>query len=467
VKELKIVELAKAGKARLFGNSELVINNIVIDSRETKEASLFVCVVGEVNDGHKFANQSYENGCRAFLMSDINAAEEMLKSHEDAAVLLTQDTVESFKSMAEWYINDLGVKRIGITGSVGKTTTKSLTAAVLSKKYNVVCSQKNYNTQLGLCMTSFLADENTNIIVYEMGMDKSGEIDSYVSWVKPETALITVIGDSHLERLGSKENIAKAKFEITNYMTEENALIFNSDSPFMDMYTLSRMTKCNFAPIPVGSKAEASAKLENIIDKGLAGISFDLVIGHNRASFDLPLLGKHNAINAALAASCGIYYGLSIDEIKDALANVSGTDRRLAFEDIKGLLLLDDSYNANPASMCAAVDVLMGIKAPRHVAILADMYELGIDEISGHRMVGEKVGESGVNLLIAIGQKAEILKSSALSMNPKMLTCTFEKVENSIEDIMKLIGPGDAVLVKGSNATKVSKVAETIRALKN
>lgn len=463
---LKIVDLARAARARLFGDADAIARSIVIDSREAAEGSLFVCVIGDNKDGHDFAESAYQNGCRLFVMSRPDKVVEIMKTHGDASVIFVPNTQNAFMRMAQWYIKLIGVKKIGITGSVGKTTTKALTAAVLSKKYKVVCSQKNHNTHLGLCLTSFLADPDTDIIVYEMGMDRQGEIDGYCSWVKPDTAVITVIGDSHLERLGSKEAIADAKLEITHYLTTDNALVFNSDSPFLDSFSLSRRTGMNFIPIPVGTHDDAVIKIDRIADKGLAGISFRLSLKNESLNIRLPLLGKHNAINAALAASCGLIYDVSSEQIELALSEVSGTDRRLAFEDINGLLLLDDSYNANPASMAAALEVLAGIKARRHVAVLGDMYELGSDEKTGHISTGEKAGELGIDLIIAIGRHSGDYAEGASSRSGKIKIVRFEDVPSAIEKVMGLLGRGDAVLVKGSNATKVSAIADMIRSLK-
>lgn len=462
----RIKDLAKAAKARLFGNANLSVINIVIDSRETKPATLFVCIVGDNNDGHKYVDSAYDNGCRAFLMSDANVAAELMQKHDDVGIVLTADTEEAFRAMAEWYLNTLNVKKIGVTGSVGKTTTKSLVHAVLSEKYKTVCNDKNYNTKLGLCMTTFKANRDTEVIVYEMGMDRAGEIDEYCSWVKPDTAIITIVGDSHLERLGSKDAIADAKLEITHYLKQSDSLIYNSDSPFLDMFTLSKKTKMNFTPCPVGTMRDAVMHIKKIKDNGLKGIEFDLIGQDQNMHIVLPLLGKHNATNAALAASCGILYQVPAEKIIKALANASGTDRRLAYEDINGLTLLDDSYNANPASMAAGLEVLASVKAKRHVAILADMYELGEDEEEGHRKTGEKAGELGVNLLIAIGRNASLMADGALSKSKRISVVKFIDVESAAERIMSLLAPGDAVLVKGSNATKVSEIAAMIRSMK-
>lgn len=465
MESIRIKDLAKAAQARLFGIASLSVSSIVIDSRETAPASMFVCIVGENNDGHKYVEPAYENGCRVFLMSDVEVVSSFMQKHDDIGVILTNDTEEAFRLMAEWYLNSLTVKKIGVTGSVGKTTTKSLVHAVLSEKYRTVCNDKNYNTKLGLCMTTFKANRDTQIIVYEMGMDRSGEIDEYCSWIKPDTAIITVIGDSHLERLGSKEAIADAKLEITHRLRQSDALIYNSDSPFLDMYTLSKMTKMNFTPIPVGQR-DAVVHIEKIADHGLKGISFVMKTKDEKLNIALPLLGKHNAINAALAATCGMAYEVPTEKIIKALANASGTDRRLAYEDINGLTLLDDSYNANPASMAAGLEVLASVNAKRHVAILADMYELGEDEESGHIQTGEKAGEVGVDLLIAIGRNASLMADGALSKSRRISVVKFKDVESAAEKIMSLLAAGDAVLVKGSNATRVSAVAEMIRSMK-
>lgn len=465
MESIRIKDLAKAAQARLFGNAALSVSSIVIDSRETAPASMFVCIVGENNDGHKYVESAYENGCRVFLMSDVDVVSSFMQKHEDVGVILVSDTEEAFRLMAEWYLNSLTVKKIGVTGSVGKTTTKSLVSAVLSEKYRVVCNDKNYNTKLGLCMTTFKANRDTQIIVYEMGMDRAGEIDEYCSWVKPNTAIITVIGDSHLERLGSKEAIADAKLEITHRLRQGDALIYNSDSPFLDMFTLSKRTQMNFTPIAVGQR-DSVVHIEKVVDNGLKGISFVLKTKDEKLKISLPLLGKHNAINAALAATCGLTYEVPKEKIIKALANASGTDRRLAYEDINGLTLLDDSYNANPASMAAGLDVLASVKAKRHVAILADMYELGEDEESGHIQTGEKAGEVGVDLLIAIGRNASLMADGALSKSRKISVVKFKDVESAAEKIMSLLAAGDAVLVKGSNATRVSAVAEMIRSMK-
>ncbi|MBR5926342.1 MAG: UDP-N-acetylmuramoyl-tripeptide--D-alanyl-D-alanine ligase, partial [Firmicutes bacterium] len=353
MRTLQLSTLAMVSKSKLIGNLANSATSFVIDSRQAFDGTIFVCVKGPNNDGHKYAESAYNQGCRVFVMSDFAACDAMCSAHSDASVIFCDNTEDAFRDMAKWYIDYLGVKKVAVTGSVGKTTTKTLTAKVLASRYNVVSSQKNYNTHLGICMTSFLADENTDIIVYEMGMDHTGEIEGFCSWVNPDTCLITLIADSHLERLGSKEAIADAKLEITKFMSDDKALIYNCDSPFLDKENLIRRTKMNFMPVPVGFGEEASVRIADVRVRGLVGLSFDMIVRDEIREVKLPLLGKHNASNAALAVVCGMIYGIPMKDAAAALSDVSGVEKRLASEDVNGVLLLDDSYNANPASMAA------------------------------------------------------------------------------------------------------------------
>lgn len=465
MKELSTMILADAAHAKLLGREDTAVKDIVIDSRAAGPEVMFVCIIGEINDGHKFAESAYGLGSRVFLMSDEKAAEAMLSAHDDACVILCDDTNIAFRDMAKWYIDDLGVRKIGVTGSVGKTTTKALTAAVLAEQYNVVCAQKNYNTHLGMCMTSFLADDSTDFIVFEMGMDRKNEIHEYCEWVRPETALITVIADSHLERLGSHEAIADAKLEITHFMTDECRLIYNADSPFLDDENLKNRTKMNFTAIPVGKGKDAAFVLSDVELKGIGGVSFRLTGGGESHTFELPLLGEHNAANAALAIACGMQYGIPMELAAAALKNARGTEKRLAFEHVNGMLLLDDSYNANPASMIAGLSVLDNVEAERKIAVLADMYELGSDEIPGHFKVGEKAGEV-CDVLFAAGKHADLYEEGARKVSERIKVFKFPDAKAAEDAVLAFVKSGDAVLVKGSNSTKVSVIAEKIRDLK-
>ncbi len=457
--------LAQACGGRLIGKTDNKVSGIKIDSRIVEPGDMFVAVIGENNDGHSFWRKAYENGARSFLFSDAAAAEEAA-AEEGAGVVLAADTNEAFKDMAAAYLDQFELIRVGVTGSVGKTTTKSLTAAVLSQKYRTVCTQKNYNTHLGLCMTAFLADETTQAIVFEMGMDRKGEIAGYVEWARPQAAVITNVGISHMERLGSRDAIADAKLEICGRLTEGQPLIYNCGSDYLNEEEIRRRAPGPYRCVPAGSADGAIVKAYDVRERGAEGISFELCDARTgeTAHVDLPLMGTHNAVNSALAAALGEEFGLSLAEAAKGLENVQVTDRRLNAEELgDGLLLIDDSYNASPDSMISGLAALASVKAKRRVAVLADMYELGSAENEGHTAVGRAAAEKKIDFLVAVGKKAAYYSKGAAEIGGPTEVLSFIDVDTAMACIDSLLRPGDAVLVKGSNSTGISAVAKKLR----
>jgi len=439
----------------LKGNSENIVFDIKIDSREAKTGDMFVCIVGENTDGHKYWKSSYENGCRVFLMSNEETAKDA-ENTGDASVIFVDNTIKAFESMATKYLDNYDILRVAVTGSVGKTTTKMLTAAVLSAKYNTICTQKNLNTDIGLCLTAFLADEQTQAIVFEMGMDARHQIDEYVSFIRPQIALITNVGISHLERLGTRDEIANAKLEITSCFDENCTLIVNKDSDYLKSEEEIRercTNKSNFKIVFAGSESITDIK------SGNDGVEFVF----DGQAVKLPLLGEHNAVDGSLALSCAKVLGINLADAADRLAKVEATDRRLKVEELpNGVMLLDDSYNASPDSMRAGLKALRSVKSKRRIAVLAPMFELGSEEVEGHLQVGHAVGENKVNILIAIGDLA-IYYVEGLNGYGTTNAISVEDNEAAMDILDQILKEGDAVLVKGSNGTKVSEVAEYLR----
>jgi len=462
MKKTDVLFLADACGADIFGDSSVYVENVVIDSRAAGPGSLFVCVIGDVNDGHNYAEKAYENGCRAFLMSREAVAERFEQAHPDACIILAEDTQKAFKDMAVAYLSQFPVKRVGITGSVGKTTTRMLAKAVLSEKYNTICSEKNYNTHLGLCMTCFLADDSTEAVVFEMGMDRPGEIAGYCEWIRPDAAVITNVGESHMEYLGSRSAIADAKLEITSFLKPGAPLFYIPDGEFLTEEEIRKRSYGEFSLHPVLEKG-GDVQITAYEDKGLEGSDFTLRIGSVEQRMHLGLLGRHNVRNAALAAAVGNYYGISCPKIAHAFAGMSAFEGRLSAMDVGGILLIDDSYNASPASMLAALDILAGMPSQRKVAVISDMRELGPAEEEGHYSVGKHAAELGIDLVIAAGQNREIYERGMADMGAEKRIIGCGDAQQAADTALKLIKPGDAVLVKGSNSTKISLVAELIR----
>ncbi|MCR4804624.1 MAG: UDP-N-acetylmuramoyl-tripeptide--D-alanyl-D-alanine ligase [Clostridia bacterium] len=453
--------LAEAAGAKLLGKQDAQVLNVKIDSREAGSGDMFVCVVGEIHDGHRFAQGAYDGGCRVFLMSDPAAARAMLEK-DDACVILTEDTNEAFRDMAKAYLAQFSVRKMAITGSVGKTSTRTFTDAVLAEKYAVVSSQKNLNTHLGLCLTCFLADETTEVMVFEMGMDRSGEIAEYVDWVRPEMAVITNVGITHLEKLGTRDAIADAKFEITKHFGADNLLICNADSDYLNEEEIRKRTGGRpFRLYFAGTKPDADLQLLDVKSVG-EGIRFTLRAGDEEQEVYLPLLGTHNAMNAALAAAAGLQYGVDLKAAAAGLAKVKPNYRRLDARMLSGILLIDDTYNASPDSMLAALDVLDDLQAKRRIAVLADMLELGDAEEEGHRRVGRRLAASRVDVLYAIGPRAKMYAEELAGRSVPAVRCA-EKLEELEDAIFSELREGDACLIKGSNITGVAEMAERLR----
>ena len=451
-----VKNLCEACSGRLLGNEDNCITDVKIDSREALSGDLFVCVVGEFNDGHRFAESAYQGGCRAFLMSDAACAEETVAAHADASVILAEDTVKAFEQMAEWYLSHFDIKKLAVTGSVGKTTTKMLTAAVMSAGYCTICTKKNLNTNLGLCLTAFMADESTEAIVFEMGMDGKGQIAEDVSFIRPQLAVITNVGVSHMERLGSRDAIADAKLEITGCLKEGDFLIVNGDSDYLRTEEEIRERALNKSAFSV-KIVKAPEKIEN---KGLSGVEFEYE-GH---LYRLPLIGVHNVIDACLAISAGRVFGISAEAAAKALSEVESTDRRLKVETMGGITLIDDSYNASPDSMKAGLSALAAAEGKRKIAVLSDMYELGDAEEEGHFEVGRAAAQCGIDMLIAVGENSSLYSQGVSSeKNAKTTVIELGTNKSAVDTVLQILQEGDVILVKGSNGTKISVVAEEIR----
>lgn len=444
--------LANACGGEIIGANNRKIFGVKIDSRESFTGDMFVCIVGENNDGHNYIQSAYENGCRTFLIS------EDIPTHNDATYIKVKDTYQAFCKMSEEYLKQFEIIKIGVTGSVGKTTTKMLTAAVMGSKYHTIATRKNLNTDLGLALTCFDVDDKTEVAVFEMGMDKPGEIAGYVKRVKPNIAIITNIGVSHLERLGTRDAIADAKLEIVNEFEDTNILIVNSESDYLKTKLEIReraKNKANFTIISVGQ----DVKIDNIRNRDY-GIKFSV----NGTDVHLPLIGKHNAMDAALACAAGMQFGISLEGAAKALEQVKATDKRLKVENLSNIILIDDSYNASPDSVKAGIAAIEAVSARRKIVVLGDMLELGSETENGHIQVGACVSEARIDILVAVGRNKDLYKKGLESVPDNR--CIFVgclSLEEAKEKVLSSLQSGDAVLVKGSNSTKVSEIAQAIR----
>ena len=454
--------LADACRGKLLGNTANTVSDVRIDSRELHPGEMFIAVVGDKNDGHNYLQGAYDLGCRVFLVSEEEKALKLLEKDPQVTLICAPDTSVAFKDMAKAYLEQFNVKKVAVTGSVGKTTTRILTAAVLSEKYNVVSAKKNLNTYLGIAMTAFLADETTEIVVFEMGMDRRHEIETYCDWVFPNTAVITNIGISHLEYLGTRDEIALEKLSITKPLKSDEYLVYQCDGDYLRDDTKMRsfaMGK-DFLSFRVGETGRLS--VSNVEDHVEKGISFDLSCDGKTQHCTLPIMGVHNAINASLAAAVGIVYGVGLEEAAEAFAKVSGAYRRLDVQICGGIHIIDDTYNASPLSTIAALDILSKYKANRRIAVLGIMRELGTEAEKSHLEVGRHIAGLGLDLLITIGEMGKLYVEGAKS-DKNLTTVSFNDPDMAEPFIFGQVKPGDAVLLKGSNITCVASIAKHMR----
>lgn len=459
--KIRVQEIIEAtGGRMLCGTPGAVVSGVCHDSRECRPEDLFVAIIGENQDGHRYVKQALEHGCRAVLVSEEG---EWLKLAEErnAAVIKVEDTVYAMGELAKYYLDTLHVKKIAVTGSVGKTSVRDMIYYVLKEKYRCGRNLKNYNNFIGLPLSIFQFDDSLDVVVLEMGMSDFGEIDRLAGIVKPQIGVITNIGVAHMESLGSREGIFQAKMELAKHIEGAcgvpGTLVYASDPEFLT----KERTAGAYQQVSVGETKENDYIISSVDDFGLDGIKFRLDHLGKIHQVHLPLPGRHNAINSAIAVAVGNMLGLSPEEEDRGLAEADLTGNRLKKRQNGEVCVIDDTYNASPDSMKSALRVLESSSCDgRRIAVLGDMYELGEHSEEQHFDVGRFAGECSIDALIGIGRQAEEICRGAEQNG--LQTAYYEKKEDFYQDKDQFIGNGDIILVKGSRGMKMEQVVEHI-----
>ena len=457
MKNLTLRKLAEATHGRVFNGDALLdieITSIVTDSRKVRDDCLFICIKGNRSDGHDFAEFAVENGA-------IAAVCEKEMPNFPGAYLLVDSTFQATKDIAEYYRQNLDVTVVGVTGSVGKTSTKEFIAAVLSKRYRVHKTEGNLNNEWGVPYTIFQIKEGVDVAVIEMGTNHFGEIDRLSKIAKPDVVVITNIGQSHLENFGDREGIFKAKTEIFNHMNPNGIVILNGDD---DKLTRIRNVH-GIEPQFFGLGKDCDVCAEKIHPKGLEGSEFDIVMrdGGSRMALrvDMPVPGRKMIYNALAAYLVGANMGISPLMMKEAIEGMTSMVGRNNIVKTEKYTILDDCYNASPASMESSIDILQ-LAEGRKVAILGDMFELGEESDKYHYQVGRYAAEAGCDLIIAVGELSEKIFMGA-KMNTDNKVEYFHTTEACIEALPELLEPGDNILVKASHAMNFASIVEFLQ----
>ena len=445
----KILGVVYRGKSNMFAKG------VSIDSREVKEDDLFFALPGENFDGNEFATEALEKGAICAVVTDV----EKVKDHEVQNLIITNNTTQTLQDLAKLTRQNCLIPVIAITGSVGKTTTKDILYSILSKKLNTVKTKGNFNNEIGLPMTLCYLDKESEAAVVEMGMRALGQIDFLCDLALPNMAIITNIGTTHAELLGSKENIAKAKAEVLKFIPKDGTVVLNSnDKKLLQPY----IKDCKGKIYWFGSQDTADYKLEKIVYTDERKSIFELRALDENIELELGIPGEHNILNAISAVAIARSLNLEWDIIKEGLKDVEMSDMRLQIETSKcGTKIINDSYNANPDSMKAALKFLGEFKNKRKIAVLGDMYELGKDEKKEHELIGEYVQNNKIDKLIVIGELAHSIGKGAENnhMNIEDISY-FKENKEALNFLEENVGENDIVLIKGSRGMQMEQIAE-------
>lgn len=460
--KLKIEEIVKASKGSLYKtggqDKNITLDHVVIDSRKVSEGDFFVPIIGENFDGHNFIEMAMEKGavltlCQRNRLDIVDAIDSVT-----CGVIIVEDALQAFHDIASYVLQKLQIPVVAVTGSVGKTTTKDLLASVLSQGYKVHKNVGNFNNLIGVPLTIFELEDYHQLAVLEMGMDRFGEIQALSHMTQPTCAVITNIGISHIEYLGSRQGILKAKMEIVDGLKEEAHLVVNGDNDLL------KTLKAN----------GAYTLIKTGIDKDNDYIARDLKVGNQKTykfktalknldlECELSIHGKHNVTNAMLAATVGELFGLSKDQIENGLYNYHASGRRMHVYDLnEKVTIINDSYNAATDSMLAGCDVLNDFDEPYKIAILGDMLELGDISHEEHKKVIDYFDVSNAESVYLFGDEMKagqklLGRDSKSGHFDSMMSLNQALLEEVTEKTRK--GKSVIVYVKGSLGMKMDRV---------
>ena len=449
--------VAWTGGTLVRGDAETRFAGVSTDTRAQVTGSLFVALVGAHHDAHAFVAQALAAGASGVLVERAEAA----PAAAHAAVLVVRDTTLALGALAAGHRSGFTGPLVAITGSNGKTTTKEMCAAILAVSGPCLKNRGNLNNHIGLPLTLLERDALHRALVVEIGMNHRGEIAPLAAIARPTVGVITNVGTAHIEHLGSRDAIAQEKGELVAALTPEATAVLNADDPRV----LAQRTRTRARCVTFGLSAAAEVRGERVTALGERGFAFDLVTAGTRTALQVAGLGDSTVPNALAAAAAALAAGASLGDVAEGLARyqpVGGRMERVALP--RNIILINDTYNANPQSMRVALESLAKLKGKsRGIAVLGDMGELGAAALEAHRATGKRVAELGLDHLFALGQFAENLAEAAVAAGMAAervhVGGSHEQVANAVRDLLQ---GNDWVLVKGSRSMKMERVVEAL-----
>lgn len=458
--------IEKCNGEMIFGNENEILEDFTNDTREVKPGYVYIGFKGEKTDGNMLYEKALENGAKVCILkkesviNNINL-NKLEKQYNDRTIILVENTIKAIQQLASYKRSLYDIPVVGVTGSVGKTSTKDIIASVMSKKYNVLKTLGNYNSQIGLPLT-VLRLKDHNAMVVEMGMSGLGEISEIAKIARPTVAVITNVGTAHIGELGSRENILKAKLEILDGLKTGGTLVINNDNDMLHKWNNTNKEKeYNVETFGFNNESKFMPYDVELKDNGS---KYKINVDGKVYNVNVPVGGEHFILNSLCAISIGRLFNIKMEDILSGISNFELTKRRMQIEKSKnGVTIINDSYNANLDSMIAAIRYLGNVGSNKKIAVLGDMLELGKFSKELHEKVGEEVYNNKIDILITVGECAKDIAKKAQDCgmnNEKIHICNNN--EQAIKLIGKLAKKDDTILLKASNGMNFEQIFKNI-----
>lgn len=448
---LKQVQEMVSGSGLDTAFEAIMINGVTINSREVQEGNLFVPIKGENFNGHVFAEDAIKKGAVATLWEKGEG-----EAPKGIPAIYVEDTLLALQELAQKYRQQLPLKIVGITGSNGKTSTKDILASVLSTKFSVHKTAGNYNNHLGMPLTILQIDEATDMAVLEMGMSGIGEIELLSRLAQPDAVMITNIGEAHIQELGSRENISRAKMEIILGLKDDGLFVYHGDEPLLTEKIAKLDVPYKMESFGEGAENDYTPTSIKIVEGGTV-----FTISQTDIEFMLPVLGTHNVFNTLAAIAVARNFGVTFEQIKEGLASLEMTKMRMeVIKKDEDITVINDAYNANPASVKAGLDLLHSLSGyHKKIVVLGDMLELGDDEVAYHEEVGAYIDPNEVEYVYTYGPLGKYIANGAKQCKHVK---SFDDKQELIADLKKNIAANDIVFVKASRGMKMEEIVAEI-----
>lgn len=444
--------LSATGGELVCGNLDVKINSVCIDSRKVEEGALFIPINGAKVNSHVFIEEVLNNGAKMSLTE-----EERDFTHVNGTVIKVENTVIALQKLAKYYRNKFDIPIVGVTGSVGKTTTKEMIACAVGNSMEVLKTEGNYNGQIGLPLTLLNLESKHQAAIIEMGVSEIGEMEKLSDIANVDIGVITNIGMSHIENFKNVETTRNEKLKIVK--KENGSYCLNGDNPLL----FEVGEKLRRKAVYFGLNGKYDCRAEDISSNN-GETSFILVTDEFRDTIKIPCMGIHNVYNALAAISVGMMLGIHIDDIKVGLMNYKGVKMRQQIFKLGNITVVDDSYNASPDSAKGTISVLRNIDADgKNIVVMADMLELGDKSADLHYMLGRYIALEGIDVLITVGNMSKYISKGAFETNQNMIIQHFSNNEEAAEKLNSIISDGDKVMIKGSRGMHTDVIVEKLK----